>query len=98
MMRDINRIHPFLEKLEEIWSKHPDLRLGQLISCVVNNGQDLFYIEDNKLLKLLECFDNKDKHVQNHNSTIFSVFEAVNGLHEFAYLQYKLIVEEVATA
>lgn len=31
-MRDINRIPVFLKKLEECWSKAPDLRFGQFIT------------------------------------------------------------------
>ena len=60
-MRDINRIQPLLEKIESIWIKHPDLRLGQLISCAVNDSEDIFYIEDDKLLEGLDKFENKLK-------------------------------------
>ena len=56
------------------------------ISCVVNNAQDLFYIENNRLLKLLECFEHKDKYAQNYNSTISPVFESIKGLYETAYI------------
>lgn len=32
MTRDPNRIKPILEQLETLWLKHPEMRLGQLIS------------------------------------------------------------------
>ena len=53
-MRDKNRIHPFLEKLEEIWKENPDLRFGQLIVCTL--GEDPFYIEDDKALDVINFF------------------------------------------
>ena len=34
-MRDISRIHPFLEKFEELWNEHPDMRFGQLVTNVI---------------------------------------------------------------
>lgn len=58
-MRDINRIHPLLENIEAIWAKHPDLRLGQLLSCAIPEGKDIFYVEDDELLKLLVDFEER---------------------------------------
>ena len=34
-MRDINRIDPFLKELGEVWRTCPDMRFGQLISCLI---------------------------------------------------------------
>ena len=36
-MRDPNRIPEILKELEKIWSKYPDLRLGQLIKIKREN-------------------------------------------------------------
>lgn len=47
-----------LQKLSFLWSQYPTLRLGQLISCVVKD-EDLFTVYDEKLLALLEAFDNE---------------------------------------
>ena len=58
-MRDINRIHPLMENIEAIWKKHPDMRLGQLLSCVVPDGRDIFYVEDDELLQLLADFEER---------------------------------------
>lgn len=45
--RDSKRIKPFLEELETLWSMHPDLRFGQLISSLAAKmDTDSFYAED----------------------------------------------------
>ena len=51
-MRDPKRIPKILKEIEDIWKKHPGLRLGQLL---LNVRQDpvLYYIEDEDLLKEL---------------------------------------------
>ena len=51
-MRDINRIEPFLDKFEELWKLHPDIRFGQMIYNLTS-GIDIFYIEDDKMLELI---------------------------------------------
>lgn len=51
-MRDINRIDKILAELAEIWKKYPDLRLGQLLSNVLQDPA-LYYVEDNKLIDYL---------------------------------------------
>ncbi len=38
-MRDIKRIPRMIVKLEQLWTKHPDLRLGQLIDNISAWGQ-----------------------------------------------------------
>ncbi len=59
-MRDANRIKPLLKQIEAYWTKHPDLRLGQLISNANHTyrsqqslppDHDVFYIEDDDLLR-----------------------------------------------
>ena len=61
-MRDPNRIDIILKKIEEVWKKNPDLRLGQLLTDAANHSgwkgnDDLFYYEDSDLFKGLELFD-----------------------------------------
>jgi uncharacterized protein YihD (DUF1040 family) len=59
-MRDINRIDEVLAALKENWEKVPDWRLGQLL-CNLQSaaGNDLFYVEDDKFVELLEEYFNK---------------------------------------
>jgi len=50
-MRDPKRIPEILKAIQDVWSKHPQLRLGQLLSIALGtNPPDLFYIEDKDLL------------------------------------------------
>ena len=53
-MRDAKRIKPFLRNFEKLWTEHPDLRFGQIVSIIHgfsgNKNTDLFYIEDDKML------------------------------------------------
>lgn len=58
-MRDPRRIPKILQKLERIWEKYPDLRLGQLILNSVQ-GPVLYYVEDEELIKIL-----KETHLKN---------------------------------
>lgn len=55
-MRDPERIEPVMKKLENIWKKHPDLRLGQLILNAHSFAGDspLYYIEDKEFIKKIE--------------------------------------------
>lgn len=59
-MRDPARINPTLSAIAEIWERHPDLRLGQLLSAAADyarngrRGPDLFQMEDGELLRGLE--------------------------------------------
>lgn len=64
-MRDPARIPEILRRIQAVWEKYPDLRLGQLL----NNARtaslgpyqrqvlDDFYIEDEVYLKMVEDFD-----------------------------------------
>ena len=62
-MRDINRIEPFMNELTEIWYTVPDLRFGQLIENFKKFAEveDLFYIEDDKMLEVLKKFKEELK-------------------------------------
>lgn len=56
-MRDPNRIPGILAELAVFWTKHPGMRLGQIIASADPHG-DAFYLEDDVLiknLKALEC-------------------------------------------
>ena len=57
-MRDRNRIKPFCDELAELWSKYPDLRLGQFIYNLTKyiereHKKDIFYLEDNELMEII---------------------------------------------
>ena len=54
-MRDPKRIDRICDLLKILWKQVPDWRLGQLISNVIER-QDPFYIEDEDMEKLLECY------------------------------------------
>ena len=56
MPRDPDRIPLVLAALERYWTKHPDLRLGQIVSNV-SGKYDPFYLEDANLLTALEKAD-----------------------------------------
>ena len=47
--RDPTRIDPILDKIRDLWKRHPDLRLGQLIFLLAG-GKDLWSIEDEQLV------------------------------------------------
>lgn len=65
-MRDPKRIGPLLKKLRAVWSKSPDLRLGQLVETAVikaneaagkggrGGGVNVFYSEDDHLERGLD--------------------------------------------
>lgn len=60
-MRDPKRIKPLLMEIEKQWENFPDWRLGQLIENIKRfyNIDDLFYIEDDEMLKLIKNFMRK---------------------------------------
>jgi len=58
-MRNINRIPIIIKRFEELWLKHPDLRLGQLILNVVN-PHSLYGKEDEILMDELEIAYGKN--------------------------------------
>lgn len=55
-MRNPERIDKVLAAIGEVWHKHPDLRLGQLIMNVYG---DPYYVEDNELISGLIAYYNK---------------------------------------
>lgn len=60
-MRDQKRITPLLTELSEQWKKFPDWRFGQLIENIKRfyGVDDLFFIEDDKMLELIKDFMTK---------------------------------------
>lgn len=58
-MRDVNRIKPFCDEFAELWSKHPDLRFGQIMNNIAKYvqmvyGKDIFYLEENELMEIIK--------------------------------------------
>jgi hypothetical protein len=49
-MRNPERIDRLTEKLNQLWHRNPDMRLGQLITALAGNA-DPVYVEDGKLEK-----------------------------------------------
>jgi len=66
-MRDPKRIDEFCEELKKMWQQVLDWRFGQLMSnalgeVYVKENRDIFFIEDDKMLKdLKEVFATKFK-------------------------------------
>ena len=65
--RDPNRICIIIDKIKDIWNKHPDLRFGQLF-YTITYGVDIFNLEDDKLEKLIDNFRKDDSIEKNKNS------------------------------
>ncbi len=61
-MRDPKRIQEFCNRLAEIWTVEcPDWRFGQLV-CNVLDGCDIFYLEEDKMLKkFADYFEKTNK-------------------------------------
>lgn len=56
-MRDIERIDKILQEINKVWKRYPDLRFTQLIVNVMSaRGSDLYYMEDEKFIKILKEF------------------------------------------
>ena len=60
-MRDSTRIDPMLALIAEIWYRHPDWRLGQLLVNVAsdNGPADLFFVEDDRWAESLAQWAKK---------------------------------------
>lgn len=56
-MRDPNRIYKVCNAIATIWADLPDWRLGQLFNNLQRYvGNDLFYMEDDKLVETLRKY------------------------------------------
>jgi uncharacterized protein YihD (DUF1040 family) len=53
-MRDPKRIKKVLKEIKAIWKAHPDLRLCQMICNLMGRGIDIYYLEDEYLVKELK--------------------------------------------
>lgn len=59
-MRDPVRIQRILTKLAAKWEAAPDMRLGQLLTCMLADETkitDLFYLEDDRVEVAIEKWD-----------------------------------------
>ena len=61
-MRDPNRIAHLLVLLGRLWKQSPDLRFAQIVELLKSKlgTYDMFYIEDDDLIKLLERITKND--------------------------------------
>lgn len=57
-MRDPKRIDDIMKRLKKLWKVFPDLRLGQLLANCLNY-QQLYYLEDEDVMKAVEAFYSK---------------------------------------
>jgi uncharacterized protein YihD (DUF1040 family) len=55
-MRDPERIPLILDKIHQVWSRDPDLRLGQFLCNFLGrtSWDGAFYLEDDKIEVLLD--------------------------------------------
>ena len=60
-MRNPERIDKVINQIRDIWKCVPDLRLGQLILNVIPPHTELYYIEDDVLLKLIKDLYTNEK-------------------------------------
>lgn len=71
-MRDPKRFDEVLESLKEYWEYYPDFRLGQLL-CALSyysyGNADPFYLEDDKLLVLLNDLIAERKGAESHDNS-----------------------------
>ena len=65
-MRDPNRIKPFLEKIEKLWSENPDWRFGQLVINITRTGvinTAIFNMEEDKFIEKMEELKKNEKRI-----------------------------------
>jgi uncharacterized protein YihD (DUF1040 family) len=62
-MRDPNRIAHLLVLLGKLWKRNSDLRFSQIVEILKSKlgTDDMFYVEDDDLIKLLERMVDNDK-------------------------------------
>ncbi len=57
--RNPDRISVVMRVVEELWKKHPDMRLGQLLGNSFSSELKLYYAEDEVLVeKLMTMYDS----------------------------------------
>lgn len=64
ILRDINRIGPFLDKFQELWELCPDLRFGQLVYIVAGKMKinDIFAPEEDEFMAAIEELIDEHKY------------------------------------
>lgn len=65
-MRNPDRIYPFCNQMAALWSQQPDLRFGQMMVALssyteIEKHKDMFYIEDEQLIKIIKEYMEKIK-------------------------------------
>ncbi len=54
MTKDPERIDRIMKLIKEIWKEHPYMRLSQLLGECVEDGYELYYIQDTRLERKLQ--------------------------------------------
>ena len=52
-MRNPERIEPILDRIRQVWNKHPDLRILQLLVNTLEDDSMVYYVEDDDLFRRL---------------------------------------------
>jgi hypothetical protein len=60
MQRTYGDIQRTLRAIEEAWTKHPELRLGQLLVNANPRCSDIFYVADGEWSRLLKEFGEEN--------------------------------------
>lgn len=71
-MRDPERINIVLDRVQEYWKLNPDFRLGQILcytSFLSNENADPFYLEDDKLIVILDDLIASRKGAKSHDNS-----------------------------
>ena len=97
-MRDPNRIKPILEKIEQIWTKDPDLRLMQLLTGVLydanKKGKKEYKIED--ILTKGGYDENNRPDIKMMQYLLDMVDDANKGIKEdYFYIEDDVVLEEL---
>ncbi len=53
MTKDPKRIDRITDLIRDIWKEHPYMRLSQLLGACVEDGYELYYIQDTRLERKL---------------------------------------------
>ena len=67
-MRDPKRIETVIKILTKAWKRYPDLRLGQLLGNTCAHIEELYYLEDDELIQLIQqLYLSDQKEAQGEN-------------------------------
>lgn len=55
-MRQVNRIEPFLKKIQELWVEFPDYEFGRVMYMIAREMKvdDIFFLEEREWLEAIE--------------------------------------------